>query len=159
MVRYIRARSVIHILQNRQISYPRRFKGRQGQPIFSIKRKFSLSRSFVRLRWRFFKYVQSKYNSVNYIRGPMENRLLLTGLHTIADIHCVACNANLGWVYVRHFFFLCITKLGFLCLSFFIHTQTNRLLNTSQEEAFEEDQKYKVGKVILEKATICRVRA
>ena len=55
VVRYIHARSVIHILQNRQISYPRRFKGRQGQPIFSIKRKF-LSRIRVRLRWWLIKH-------------------------------------------------------------------------------------------------------
>ena len=87
----------------------------------------------------------------------MENRLLLTGLHTIADIHCVACNANLGWVYVRILFLSVYhTRFSFL-MSLLLHT--NRLLNTSQEEAFEEDQKYKVGKVILEKATICRVRA
>lgn len=38
--------------------------------------------------------------SVNYVCGPLENRLLLTGLHTIADIYCTCCNANLGWKYV-----------------------------------------------------------
>jgi hypothetical protein len=63
--------------------------------------------------------------AVNYVCGPLENRLLLTGLHTIADIYCTCCDSNLGWKY---------------------------------EEAFEENQKYKEGKVILEKATIRKVR-
>ena len=84
----------------------------------------------------------------------MENRLLLTGLHTIADIHCVACDANLGWIYVCFFFFFfLVSSHG----SFYSYRTLS--LKSFQEEAFEEDQKYKIGKVILEKATICRVRA
>ena len=97
---------------------------------------------------------------MNYIRGPMENRLLLTGLHTIADIHCVACNANLGFGFTYAFFSFRVSHPNsnfYVPLPSYAHT--NHLLKTSQEEAFEEDQKYKIGKVILEKATICRVRA
>ncbi|KAI4340938.1 hypothetical protein MLD38_025726 [Melastoma candidum] len=33
--------------------------------------------------------------------GPREDRNLLTGLHTIADISCVDCNEVLGWKYER----------------------------------------------------------
>ena len=58
---------------------------------------------------------------INVSPGPTENRLLLTGLHVVADIYCNACDTRLGWKYV---------------------------------EAFEESQKYKEGKFILEKAMI-----
>ena len=61
---------------------------------------------------------------VNYVPGPAENRLLITGLHTIADVYCGKCQHNIGWMYL---------------------------------EAFEETQKYKVGKYILEKAHITKV--
>ena len=60
---------------------------------------------------------------VNVNSGPTENRLLLTGLHVVADIYCNACDTRLGWKYV---------------------------------EAFEESQKYKEGKFILEKAMILK---
>ena len=60
---------------------------------------------------------------VNINSGPTENRLLLTGLHVVADIYCNACDTRLGWKYV---------------------------------EAFEESQKYKEGKFILEKAMIIK---
>ena len=60
---------------------------------------------------------------VNINSGPTENRLLLTGLHVVADIYCNACDTRLGWKYV---------------------------------EAFEESQKYKEGRFILEKAMIIK---
>ena len=60
---------------------------------------------------------------VNINSGPTENRLLLTGLHVVADIYCNACDERLGWKYV---------------------------------EAFEESQKYKEGRFILEKAKIIK---
>uniref|UniRef100_A0A7S0PYG5 Protein yippee-like n=2 Tax=Coccolithus braarudii TaxID=221442 RepID=A0A7S0PYG5_9EUKA len=60
---------------------------------------------------------------VNINSGPTENRLLLTGLHVVADIFCNACDTRLGWKYV---------------------------------EAFEENQKYKEGKFILEKSMILK---
>ena len=60
---------------------------------------------------------------VNVNSGPTENRLLLTGLHVVADIYCNGCETRLGWKYV---------------------------------EAFEESQKYKEGRFILEKAMIIK---
>jgi Yippee zinc-binding/DNA-binding /Mis18, centromere assembly len=63
-------------------------------------------------------------NSVaNVMVGPREDRLLITGLHTVADIHCSECHDVLGWKY---------------------------------EKAFEEEQKYKEGKFILEKAKLMK---
>ena len=39
--------------------------------------------------------------SVNVKCGPAEERMLLTGLHAVADIHCECCKNTLGWKYVR----------------------------------------------------------
>ncbi|KAK3520182.1 hypothetical protein QTP70_017938, partial [Hemibagrus guttatus] len=41
------------------------------------------------------------FNSVvNVGCGPAEERLLLTGLHAVADIYCENCHTTLGWKYV-----------------------------------------------------------
>lgn len=60
---------------------------------------------------------------VNVCVGPLEDRLLITGLHTVADIYCSDCAEVLGWKY---------------------------------EKAYEESQKYKEGKYILEKAKVMK---
>ncbi|OWK18078.1 hypothetical protein Celaphus_00009407, partial [Cervus elaphus hippelaphus] len=40
------------------------------------------------------------FNSVvNVGCGPAEQRLLLTGLHSVADIFCESCKTTLGWKY------------------------------------------------------------
>eukprot|EP00456_Euglypha_rotunda_P073448 TRINITY_DN668_c0_g1_i3.p1 TRINITY_DN668_c0_g1~~TRINITY_DN668_c0_g1_i3.p1 ORF type:complete len:113 (-),score=5.30 TRINITY_DN668_c0_g1_i3:173-511(-) len=62
-------------------------------------------------------------NVINVTKGPKEDRILTTGLHTVCDIFCVACDDNIGWFY---------------------------------EEAFEESQKYKVGKWIIESAKVSK---
>jgi hypothetical protein len=62
-------------------------------------------------------------NVVNVTLGPREDRLLITGLHTVCDIYCTTCSATLGWKY---------------------------------EVAYEESQKYKEGKYILEKAKVIK---
>lgn len=33
--------------------------------------------------------------------GSYEKRLLMTGMHTIADISCQICQAKVGWKYIR----------------------------------------------------------
>lgn len=58
---------------------------------------------------------------VNVHLGPCEDRLLITGLHVVADIFCDSCKRVLGWKY---------------------------------EEAYEESQKYKEGKFIVEKSKL-----
>ena len=62
-------------------------------------------------------------NVVNVTLGAKEDRNLMTGLHTVADICCFQCNEVLGWKY---------------------------------EKAYEESQKYKEGKYILEKAKVMK---
>ncbi|XP_038993565.1 protein yippee-like At4g27745 isoform X1 [Hibiscus syriacus] len=60
-------------------------------------------------------------HAMNIMIGPKEDRQLMTGLHTVADVYCCDCREVLGWKY---------------------------------ERAFEETQKYKEGKFILEKSKI-----
>lgn len=60
-------------------------------------------------------------NVVNVTQGPIEERMLITGMHTVCDIQCSMCGNVLGWKY---------------------------------ETAYEESQKYKEGKYILEKAKV-----
>lgn len=40
-------------------------------------------------------------NVINVVLGHTEQRRLMTGLHTVADIHCNLCNCILGWKYVH----------------------------------------------------------
>lgn len=37
---------------------------------------------------------------VNVACGQAEERVLLTGLHAVADIYCESCKTPLGWKYV-----------------------------------------------------------
>uniref|UniRef100_A0A8C4ZTC1 Protein yippee-like n=1 Tax=Gadus morhua TaxID=8049 RepID=A0A8C4ZTC1_GADMO len=41
--------------------------------------------------------------SVNVGCGAAEERLLLTGLHAVADIYCENCHTTLGWKYEQAF--------------------------------------------------------
>ena len=44
------------------------------------------------------------FNSVvNVGCGPAEERILLTGLHAVADIYCDCCKTTLGWKYEQAF--------------------------------------------------------
>lgn len=38
---------------------------------------------------------------VNVSVGVKEDRLMMTGMHTVADIFCVGCGSIVGWKYVR----------------------------------------------------------
>lgn len=61
--------------------------------------------------------------AVNVACGPPEERILMTGLHTVRDMFCNVCHQEVGWKY---------------------------------DEAFEESQKYKEGKCVIEKAMMVR---
>lgn len=57
--------------------------------------------------------------------GPAEERVLLTGLHAVADIYCENCKTTLGWKYVRdclqiHFSLACLEVL-FWSAPVFLH--------------------------------------
>ncbi|EEF50830.1 protein yippee-like At5g53940 isoform X1 [Ricinus communis] len=39
-------------------------------------------------------------NVVNITVGPPEERMMLSGMHTVEDIYCCSCGQLLGWKYV-----------------------------------------------------------
>ncbi|NXJ50455.1 YPEL1 protein, partial [Spizaetus tyrannus] len=43
------------------------------------------------------------FSRVNVGCGPAEERVLLTGLHAVADIYCENCKTTLGWKYEHAF--------------------------------------------------------
>ncbi|TKC42003.1 hypothetical protein EI555_019657 [Monodon monoceros] len=46
---------------------------------------------------------KAKKGRVNVGCGPAEERVLLTGLHAVADIYCENCKTTLGWKYEHAF--------------------------------------------------------
>ncbi|KAG2199627.1 hypothetical protein INT46_010554 [Mucor plumbeus] len=40
-------------------------------------------------------------NVINITIGTKEERMLLTGIHTVADIVCNQCHIKIGWKYLR----------------------------------------------------------
>mmetsp|Transcript_9209 Transcript_9209/g.14890 ORF Transcript_9209/g.14890 Transcript_9209/m.14890 type:complete len:134 (-) Transcript_9209:278-679(-) len=75
---------------------------------------------------------------VNLTYGPLEERIFTTGLHSVNDIYCISCNSHVGWYYKE---VLKIYRLLLRLLDIFVDSQ-----------AYEESQKYKEGKFIVEKA-------
>jgi len=43
---------------------------------------------------------------VNVSVGPEEERLMMSGMHTVADIFCCGCGQLLGWKYVSPYTFI-----------------------------------------------------
>ncbi|KAI0675393.1 yippee-domain-containing protein [Trametes maxima] len=39
------------------------------------------------------------HSAVNLKLGRREDRALLTGVHTVADVYCMGCNDRMGWYY------------------------------------------------------------
>ena len=39
------------------------------------------------------------HNAYNFTIGPIERRVLITGLHSVADIFCIGCDTCCGWTY------------------------------------------------------------
>ena len=39
--------------------------------------------------------------SINVTVGEKEDRMMITGMHSISDIFCVGCEEIVGWKYVR----------------------------------------------------------
>lgn len=78
-----------------------------------------VSKNFQAKNGRAFLFSQA----MNVVAGRKEERQLITGLHTVADVHCSDCGQVLGWRY---------------------------------ERAYQDSQKYKEGKIVLEKFKIVK---
>ena len=134
--------------------------------------------------------------SVNVQLGPREERLLITGLHAVADIQCNCCGSVLGWKYVRTPALpralaqprarapglLSFLRAGAAAAPAYVYPPP-RLHSAAknsaaahrasappfppplcgahtkcaQEQAYEESQKYKEGKYIVEKARVVKI--
>lgn len=46
--------------------------------------------------------------AANVSLGPKEERVLMTGLHSVSDIYCSACESRLGWKYLEAFENRCV---------------------------------------------------
>ncbi|KZV38361.1 protein yippee-like-like [Dorcoceras hygrometricum] len=40
---------------------------------------------------------------MNIVIGPKEERKLISGYFTVANIFCSKCNEEMGWIYIRAF--------------------------------------------------------
>lgn len=57
-------------------------------------------------------------NRVNVYAGGKEDRMMMTGMHTVVDIYCVKCGSYVGWRYVRkHQLFLSFYGILHLALA------------------------------------------
>ena len=74
--------------------------------------------------------------------GPTEERELMTGLHSVADIFCSNCNSRLGWKYLEAF----EHRRALASLVFLRWPRKSACRRLSQ--------KYKEGKFIVEKAKV-----
>ncbi|EJU04745.1 yippee-domain-containing protein [Dacryopinax primogenitus] len=41
------------------------------------------------------------HTAINVKQGKKEERMLLTGMHTVADITCMGCGTSVGWTYLK----------------------------------------------------------
>ncbi|KAF7321904.1 Protein yippee-like [Mycena kentingensis (nom. inval.)] len=41
------------------------------------------------------------HSATNLKLGAREERSLITGTHTVADVYCLGCNERIGWFYHR----------------------------------------------------------
>ena len=60
---------------------------------------------------------------INVSEGPSEERILITGLHTVCDIYCNVCQTVLGWKYVSLVPSYSPAGLAKFCIDLFSHTE------------------------------------
>ncbi|QHN80986.1 protein yippee-like At5g53940 isoform X1 [Arachis ipaensis] len=89
-----------------------------------------LSRSFTCLRGRAYLFS----NVVNITLGPQEERMMMSGWHTVEDIFCCCCGQMLGWKYVSFTFAPQLSSSS-------IRTVV----------AHDKNQRFKEGKSVLER--------
>ncbi|CAJ2667419.1 unnamed protein product [Trifolium pratense] len=68
-----------------------------GKRHFKIGSSISIITTFLGKNGRAFLFS----HAMNVVTGPKEDRTLLTGLHTVADVYCGDCREVLGWKYER----------------------------------------------------------
>jgi hypothetical protein len=82
---------------------------------------------------------------VNVVEGEPNDRQMTTGNHTVRDIYCCKCGTILGWKYVS-------------MLSTWSPRLSTHDIVLLQDKAYEQSQKYKEGKYILERNLLIDVQ-
>ena len=86
---------------------------------------------------------------VNVIEGEPNDRQMTTGNHTVRDIYCCKCKTILGWKYV---------SVLFAFAPFHSRSAHGSPFSRQQDKAYEQSQKYKEGKYILERNLLVDVQ-
>ena len=80
---------------------------------------------------------------------------MLTGVHVVRDIYCISCQSNVGWKYVRPHALPRLPpslRVARSCTSSAEDEMFVRaFVFSAQVTAYEESQKYKEGRFIIEK--------
>lgn len=79
---------------------------------------------------------------VNITLGSEEERLMLSGLHTVEDIFCCCCGQILGWKYVSLFFSLCFNLFFCSCPCSFLNKKLYLILSENLTDFTEKRKKY-----------------
>ncbi len=71
--------------------------------LFFLNKKQNLNFFWFNINLQFiFFYISFR---INICSGAKEDRVLLSGLHTVCDLFCKSCHTILGWKYVRIYYF------------------------------------------------------
>ena len=93
--------------------------------------------------------------AANVQLGPKEERILMTGLHTVADVYCSECTSRLGWKYLEAFETRCARRALQGSATFLFPpcpTPAPLIASAFRSSVSVRSQKYKEGKFILEKS-------
>jgi hypothetical protein len=96
--------------------------------------------------------------SANVRLGTCEDRLLITGLHTVRDAFCAGCDARLGWKYGASAAAKSATAPTAVRSRVLTRSRPPRRRPLRAEQAYEASQRYKVGCYILEKTRVFEAR-
>lgn len=95
------------------------------------------------------------FHSANVTLGEKEERMMITGMHIVADIFCVCCGSNVGWKYVSQ---ISNNLIAWFQIKLSFDLLVKQCFMFYQESAYEKSQKYKEGKFILERySRICNI--
>ena len=86
-------------------------------------------------------------SATNVTLGAKEERVLLTGLHSVADSFCAECTSRIGWKYLEAFESRYVRAHSLSCL-----LRSHPSYRASKRCA--RSQKYKEGKFIVEKSRV-----
>ena len=95
------------------------------------------------------------FSRVNISMGPLEERMMLSGMHTVADIFCCCCGQNVGWKYISltsRFF-----GSGFLFLTLFLSLFGRNQRMRKNRNIKKANLFWKGNQLLLWKVSVCPI--